>query len=355
VAAAGARSRRRRLVFRLVAAVVVPAVVLGVLELILRLGGAHTPPAFLIEDASFEGASRLRENPRFGERYFPEALARRPAPLVLTPKERGAPPWRVFVLGGSAALGDPEPAFGLPRMLQATLEARVPSERWEVVCAAMTAINSHVLVDIAADVLARGGADALVVYAGNNEVVGPFGVGTVLGGAGSSRTLVRASLAARRSAIGQMLASLAGGDAPAPSWRGMEMFLEQRIAADDPGLDRVVSSLRANLDAILDHARAAGVPVIVCTPLVNLSRSSSSSRRARRPEPSRWPRPGWGRSPGARRSTGCAAARCSSSNDGTRPPLRSRRRATSTSSASARTLASRRSSARSREPAPARG
>ncbi|HRI12361.1 MAG TPA: hypothetical protein PLX89_05085, partial [Verrucomicrobiota bacterium] len=49
---------------------------------------------------------------------------------------------RILVFGESAALGDPEPAFGVCRFLEALLEARLPGKRIEVINTAITALNS---------------------------------------------------------------------------------------------------------------------------------------------------------------------------------------------------------------------
>ena len=65
-------------------------------------------------------------------------------------------------------------------MLQAMLELRYPGTHFEVVNAAIVAINSNVILPIARD-CAAASADIWVIYMGNNEVVGPFGAGTVFG------------------------------------------------------------------------------------------------------------------------------------------------------------------------------
>ena len=77
-------------------------------------------------------------------------------------------------------MGDPEPAFGFGRILQVLLQAKYPARHFEVVNVAITAINSHVIRQIARDCAPRQG-DLWIIYMGNNEVVGPFGAGTVFG------------------------------------------------------------------------------------------------------------------------------------------------------------------------------
>jgi hypothetical protein len=60
-----------------------------------------------------------------------------------------------------------------PRQSARRGRVRFPGWLVEVINTAMTAINSHVIREIAKDCV-RLGADFWVVYAGNNEVVGPL-------------------------------------------------------------------------------------------------------------------------------------------------------------------------------------
>src|SRR5207344_3209805 len=96
---------------------------------------------------------------------------------------------RVFVLGESAAMGDPEPAFGPARYLEALLQLKHPGRRFEIVNVAFTAINSHVLLPLAQE-CARHEGDLWIVYMGNNEMVGPYGAATILGTQAPPRPIV---------------------------------------------------------------------------------------------------------------------------------------------------------------------
>src|SRR5258707_4219982 len=115
--------------------------------------------------------------------------------------------YRIFVFGESAAMGDPDPTFGAWRYLQVLLRERFPGTDFEVVCVAMTAINSHVILPIARE-CARCGGDLWIIYMGNNEMVGPFGAGTVFGSRVAPIPLIRASLAVKSTKCGQLLDSL---------------------------------------------------------------------------------------------------------------------------------------------------
>ena len=256
-------SATRVRLFRAVTVVLAPLVALAAVELMLRLLGYGHPTAFTVP-CEVEQRRAACPNPDFPLRFFPPALARQPTPFVI-PAEKGPRTLRVVVVGESAAQGDPEPTFGLARFLQAMLEEALPGVRVEVANAGLTAINSHALVPIARD-LARHAPDVAVVYAGNNEVVGPFGPGTVLTGRPPSLALVRASLALGTTRIGQLLGALGrrGKDVPT-AWRGMELFLDHQVRADDPAMDLVYRGFASNLAEVLQVFRRQGARVVVST------------------------------------------------------------------------------------------
>ncbi|HEV2207291.1 MAG TPA: tetratricopeptide repeat protein [Verrucomicrobiae bacterium] len=264
-------SQRRLWCFRLLVAMVVPLVLLGTTELVLRLIGFGYPTGFL-RLSQREGQKVLVQNNRFGWRFFGPAMARIPQPVCL-PQVKGSNTVRIVVLGESAAQGDPQPRFGLPRMLQALLELRYPGTRFEVVNAAMVAINSNVILPIARD-CAAAGADVWVIYMGNNEVVGPFGAGTVFGPQAPPLPLIRASLAFNATRLGQLMDTLLRQIHKPPldksQWGGMEMFLEQQVPANDPRMSAVYDHFARNLRDIIAVGRRSGAGIVVSTVAVNL-------------------------------------------------------------------------------------
>ena len=168
----GVQPARGRWLFRLTAMVVTPLLFFGLLEAGLRIGGYGYPTNFFVgPDAN--GA--YTPNTWFGWRFFPETLYRKPAHSLVSAKPAGT--IRIFVLGSSAAFGVPDPSFSFGRILEVMLGQRYPDVKFEVVNAAMAAINSHVVLDIARD-CATHEPDLFVVYMGNNEVIGPYGPGT---------------------------------------------------------------------------------------------------------------------------------------------------------------------------------
>jgi tetratricopeptide (TPR) repeat protein len=264
-------SRKRLWLFRLAALTLAPLLFCLALEAILRVAGCGYPVAFLLPD-KISGHRVYVQNDRFGWRFFGPEMARRPWPLVV-PEPKPPDTVRIFVFGESAAYGDPQPEFGLPRMLQALLSARYPGTRFEVFDAAMTAINSHAILPIARDCARRDG-DIWVIYMGNNEVVGPFGAGTVFGGNGAPLSFVRASLALKSSRVGQTLDHLLSDfDKRTPAqkeWGGMEMFLRQQVRSDDPIMPSLYRNFERNLESILSVGHRHGVKIVLSTVACNL-------------------------------------------------------------------------------------
>jgi tetratricopeptide (TPR) repeat protein len=237
------------------------------IEATLRLAGYGYPTSFFLT-RQHQGTSVRIENPKFGWRFFPPSVARAPLPIVFqSPKP--ADTTRIFLFGESAAMGDPEPAYGFGRQLQRILQARHPASRIEVINAAMTAINSHVIREIARDCKSHQG-DAWIIYAGNNEVVGPFGAGTVFGKQAPSLLQVRAVLALKSFRLGQALASVLGRAHEPKEWEGMELFLNNQVAASDPRLKRVYDNFALNLSSVIRMGRDAGAKMILCSVPVNL-------------------------------------------------------------------------------------
>ena len=262
---------RRKLLLGLTVAVLAVVAVFGGLELVLCIAGfGHSTQFFRLEKAA-DGKTWWRENRWVTAPYFPPELIRRPQSIRLqSPKPVNT--YRIFVLGSSAAMGDPEPAFSLARQLELLLCNAYPQINFEVVNAGITAINSHVVRSLAAD-CAKLEPDLFIVYEGNNEVIGPFGPGTVfspfLGSAGAIRT----GQMIKSTRIGQLLAAAARRVGPVKTdlgdWGGMQMFLKNEIDRDDPRLVITQALFRDNLRSVAESGRRAGAGVFVCTVLTN--------------------------------------------------------------------------------------
>ncbi len=249
----------------------IPLIFLGLIEITLRWTGYGHPTAFLLS-ATQNGRAVFVQNNQFGWRFFGREMARWPQPFSIS-QRKATNSIRIFVLGESAARGEPQPEFGLSRLLQTLLAGKHPQTHFEVINTAMTAINSHAILPIARDCAAADG-DIWVIYMGNNEVVGPFGAGTVFGSQTPPLPLIRAGLAAKTTRTGQLLDSwmrkIQKSALDESVWGGMALFLDQQVHADDPRMNGVYHHFQRNLDDIIHAGQRNGAGIVVSTVAVNL-------------------------------------------------------------------------------------
>lgn len=186
--------------------------------------------------------------------------------MYAIPSAKPSGTFRIFVLGESAAMGDPEPAFGFSRYLEAMLGERYPSMKFEIVNTGSVAINSHVVLPIAKG-LAKYQPDVFIIYSGNNEVVGPYGPGTTLTSAGLSLPVIRGNIFYHSTRIGQLLTKVG---TPKQEWRGMAMFLDKQVRASSPLMKLAYANFDQNLRDTITAAKESGARVIVSTVATNL-------------------------------------------------------------------------------------
>ena len=255
-------------------AIAVTALLLLAAEGTLRLLHYGHPAAFTVP-CTVRGRPAYCDNDRFTWQFFPPGAFRLPAAFAI-PAEKRPGTFRVFVVGESAAQGDPEPSYSFSRYLDVMLRARFPDVSFEIINTGIAALNSHALLPVTRD-LARHEGDLFVLYLGNNEVVGPYGSGTTLTRREVSLPLIRAGILLNSTRLGQLIGSGVRaltdvGDQR--TWGGMTMFLEQQVAADAPAMASVYRNFRSNLRDIVEAAGSSGARVLVSTVAVNLKHSA---------------------------------------------------------------------------------
>jgi tetratricopeptide (TPR) repeat protein len=264
-------STHRLWLMRAFAMILIPLLVLGSLELGLRMGGYGYDTHFF-RSIQINGEKFYVPNEKFSHRFFPPALSRTAFPVRLA-AEKATNSYRIFLLGESAANGDPDTTYGVGRYLQVLLRERFPSVKFEVISVAMTAIDSSTILPIARE-CARHQGDLWLIYMGNNEMVGPFGAETSYGLRAPSLAVIRTLLAIKTTRIGQLLDSLGmrlrRNSSTPKEWGGMEMFTNNRLGYDDPARLRAYANFNGNLEDILRAAHQVDVPVILSTVGVNL-------------------------------------------------------------------------------------
>ncbi|MBN1974303.1 MAG: tetratricopeptide repeat protein [Sedimentisphaerales bacterium] len=258
--------------FRVLAITVIPAFLFMFIEAGLRLAGYGYPTSLTIR-CKVNNIDSYCNNLKYSWRFFDPAIARTTDSFVF-PVKKSDQTYRIFVMGESAAAGTPDGAYSFGRMLRIMLRRQYPETNFEVITAAMPAINSHVILEIAKD-CARCKPDLYILYMGNNEVVGPYGAGTVFTPMSANLSLIRFGVALKSTRVGQLLTNLTGSigrDSP-KVWYGMEMFLGKQVRKDDPQMEIVYNNFRHNIEDICHVAEKNKIPLICCTVGSNLKDS----------------------------------------------------------------------------------
>jgi hypothetical protein len=245
-------------------AVLVPVLLLGAIEGVLRLLGVGFSTGLTVP-CTVQGRAAACYNLFFPAPFFPPGMIKTPQAYAI-PAEKPQGTFRIFVLGESAAMGDPDPAYAFSRYLEVMLRQRYPSMKFEVVNTGSVAINSHVLLLIAKG-LAEQRPDVFIIYSGNNEVVGPYGPGTALTSSGMSLPVIRSSIFVRSTRIGQLLTKVG---TQKKEWGGMEMFLDKQVRENSPLMKYAYANFEKNLRDTVAVARSSGARVIVSTVATNL-------------------------------------------------------------------------------------
>lgn len=249
---------------RIVITVLAPLLLLALVEVGLRIGNVGFPTD-VTTPCTVRGSAANCYNLFFAAPFFPPGMIKTPQVYAI-PTVKAPETFRIFVLGESAAMGDPEPAYGFSRYLEVMLRDRYPNIKFEVVNTGSVAINSHVTLPIAKG-LAKFQPDLFITYSGNNEVVGPYGPGTALTSAGMSMPVIRGGIFYHSTRIGQLLTQLG---TQKKEWGGMAMFLDKQMPADSPLMKYAYANFEENLRDTVSIARKAGARVIVSTVATNL-------------------------------------------------------------------------------------
>jgi tetratricopeptide (TPR) repeat protein len=264
------KSALARMRIRVVATGIVAIVVVAGFEFALLLAGYGHDTSYL-HRSDARGHEHLRDNAGFGVLFFPEHLRPRALPFSV-PAEKPQGHVRIVVLGGSEAMGMPEPAYGVGPMLQEQLGVRHPGVEIEVVVLAHAAANSHVVRRISTSLRALD-PDGIVVMLGNDEVIGPYGAGTIFTARAPSSARIAWETRVRSTRLGQWWARRISAMQTPERWRGSEMFASNEVSFDDPALERTRVHFSSNLDAIARAGDALNVPMVFTTLGVNLRHS----------------------------------------------------------------------------------
>lgn len=256
--------RRRLWLFRF-AAILLGLLPLVVLESVLRLSGAGYRTEFLIRSPYSRASNAFVMNPAFDHTFFGQGdlPGPEPRPFVL-PKPNDV--FRIVVVGGSSVQGFPYPfELSFPRHLEIALEAQNPGQQFEVLNAGITAISSVQETSILRQAV-QCQPDLLVLHSGHNEF---YGIGGLASQAGGARRPLQPILGFLRK---QRTFQVCSVWLHRPSQKNLLETLpaDIEIALDDEVFEAVGDQYRHNLQAAVQIALDAGIPLMLTTVPANL-------------------------------------------------------------------------------------
>jgi lysophospholipase L1-like esterase len=261
--------------------ITLPLIIILVFELMLRgfnYGG--NTDLFITAPDPYENYNKI--NPAVAERYFFRQTTVPVSSNDIFLIQKPADSYRIFVLGGSTALGFP---YGnmlmFSRILNRRLQDTFPGRNIEVVNASLTAVNSYTLLDFIDEILEQD-PDLILIYSGHNEYYGALGVSS-MESTGIEHLLASAYLKLNRLKIFQLLRDfifmIAGssqdiqkGNGYNPSGTLMERLVtEENIEYGSGIYDKGKLQFEKNLKAIYKKAGNANVPILISELVSNIS------------------------------------------------------------------------------------
>lgn len=270
------RISRGRYAVYLTVTLLLPFVLLGVVELGLRLANPRGGlPVF--EQAAFVRGDYLVVSRAVGRRWFGDIENAPSPPAEPFAKVKPDRALRVFALGESTTAGFPYPRNGtFSRLLRDMLTDVFPEDSVEVVNMGIAATNSYAMLDIAGEIVAQE-PDAIVIYAGHNEYYGALGAASRVdfpGGAGAVRVYLKLLRLRTVLALRRALASVRGADGPDTDLEAASLMEVLARDREVPlGGDTYAAGARqfeTNLAALIRAFRRKGIAVFVGSVVGNL-------------------------------------------------------------------------------------
>lgn len=255
--------------------VLIPFALFLVLELALRAFG-YADDLRLVAEIERNGKQYYTINQLVGKRYFnKDRLYFRKGSHDYFEINKSPNTVRVFCFGESTMAGFPYEYNAIPtEFLRDRLQAALPGKNIEVINTAIAAVNSYT-VDEFADELVKYKPDLFVVYLGQNEFYGVYGVGSTIS-IGKNRSLIKTYLWLGQfrtfTLIKNLIDSVEGifrSDDTSENKVLMEEMASTSIRYDSDDFKTAVKTFRDNYAEIIRTARENNIPVVISTLIRN--------------------------------------------------------------------------------------
>lgn len=258
-------SRRKRVAFKLLA-VALPFLLFGLAEGVMRLAGRGGYPPMLRKVGPADGGNLVVADQGGAISWFfanPTRAGLNELHTFLDPKPTNTV--RIFCVGESAMQGYPQPRhLASSAFLQAMLADAWTNRHVEVINLGTTAVASYPVLGIMTEALAFQ-PDLIVIYTGNNEFFGTYGVASV-GRAGSRPWMLGAHRFLHSLAVVQAVDRvLSPGDKDLDKTLMERMMAQTYIGPEDWRRPAAANNLYHNVSEMIRRCQARGVPVLVCS------------------------------------------------------------------------------------------
>ncbi len=258
----------KKYIFRIIL-VLIPFALFLFLELALRAFGYADDLKF-ISTIERNGRQYYTINQFVGKRYFnKERLYYRKGSHDYFEVNKSPSTIRVFCFGASSMAGFPYEYNAIPsEFLRERLVAAFPGKNIEVINTAIAATNSFTVDEFAAE-LVKYEPDLFVVYMGQNEFYGVYGVGSTIS-IGKNRSLIKTYLWLGHfktfillKDIINSVSRIFGSNEQQENKVLMEEMAQTSIRYNSDDYNTAVNTFRANYEDIINTAREHNVPVII--------------------------------------------------------------------------------------------
>ncbi len=244
-----------------------PFIGIALLEAVLRLANVGEDLTLVKPAGAGAPAGFFRLNPNIDRVYYGPADLFGPEdrPYRLP---RPGNTYRIVVIGASTVAGFPySQELSFPRFLEIALNRQGLDRTIEVLNAGIVAINTFGESDMVEQALACS-PDLIVVYTGQNEFVGPGGVGSTFGGAPARWT--PALFALRRTRLHQCAMRMLLPKNVETQQLLSKLLGDLSIRFEGRKFRQAEQEFRVNLERMAGVTSEAGVPLLLTSPITNL-------------------------------------------------------------------------------------
>ncbi len=258
----------KKSVFRLVL-ILIPFIIFLILELTLRAFGYADDLKF-VSEIERNGKEYYTINQLVGKRYFnKDRMYYRKGSHDYFEVNKSPQTIRIFCLGASTMAGFPYEYNALPsEFLRDRLTTAFPGRNIEVINTAIAATNSFTVDEFASE-LVKYKPDLFIVYMGQNEFYGVYGVGSTIS-VGKNRALIKTYLWLGHFKtfilLKDIINSLSGMFGPDDTQENkvlMEEMAKTSIRYNSDDYKTAVNTFRENYEEVIDIARENNIPIVI--------------------------------------------------------------------------------------------